>query len=312
MFQDTIALKDNPFGPSFPVSHENRTRLKYLTNLDRMPLRIDQCADELKPLLCTEILDFEAHMKRFHEVMTALGYGFDGEGRRSLDSLLIVIRGARGAGKTTLGAWMISEFARLPGDPVRCLHLTEPAVDTDEARIKALCGLHDSVTQIPLGNHVAALVENVSAVSLNSAIARFNDLQDWPRLFVLTTHNLKLLDADEKTLGGTARIEVFTLRGITAADAESYVAHRLPQYREPRRAEIDAVSPVFPLPVGLAGRFVQQSEDAGKDSVVLRGLNAHFRSRLARHAQLLRARPDHISVSSAPPDALVKYLMGDV
>jgi hypothetical protein len=36
-------------------------------------------------------------------------------------------------------------------------------------------------------------------------------------------------------MGGAARIEVFTLRQITPADADAYVAHRLPQYRDPHR-----------------------------------------------------------------------------
>jgi hypothetical protein len=162
---------------------------------------------------------------------------------------------------------------------------------------------------VPKGSHVAALVENVSAASLSAAIARFNELQDWPRLFVLTTHNLKLLDADERTMGGTARIEMFTLRQITAADADAYVAHRLPQYRDPQRPEIEAVSPVFPFPPGLAGRFVQRGANMGELPVVLRQLNTHFRGKLAEHARRLRSRPGHTPVETAPAAALADYLL---
>jgi hypothetical protein len=167
MFQDTIALKNNPFSPNLSSSPKNRTRLRYLTNLDRMPLRLDQCADVLQPLLCTEILDFQTYVMKFREIMSALGYGFDGEGKRAADSVLIVIRGAKGAGKTTLGAWIVSELARLPGESVTCLHVPDPApaIDADEARIAALRDPRDSIHKVPHGNHVAGLVENVTSVT---------------------------------------------------------------------------------------------------------------------------------------------------
>jgi hypothetical protein len=202
-------------------------------------------------------------MARFHDLMTERGYVFEGEGARSMDSALVVIRGALGSGKTTLGAWMIAEMARLPGDPWACFHLPEPAEDTDTARINALNELRNQIAAVPEGSHVAALVENVTAASLAAAIARYKSLQAWPRLLVLTTHNLKLLDADERMMGDSARIEVFTLRQITAADADAYVEHRLPQYRDPQRPEIEAISPVFPFRPGLPGRFVQRRTDQG-------------------------------------------------
>lgn len=50
MFKDPIALRMSPFGPSLAVSTATRTRLAFLTDLDRMPLRLDQCAESLRPL----------------------------------------------------------------------------------------------------------------------------------------------------------------------------------------------------------------------------------------------------------------------
>jgi len=226
-----------------------------------------------------------------------------------MESALVVIRGAIGSGKTTLGAWMIAEMARLPGEPWKCFHLREPEEATETARVVELDKLRERIKSIPVGNHVAALVENVSAASLSAAIARFNGLEDWPRLLVLTTHNLKLLDADDRTMGGAVPIEVFTLRQIIAADADAYVAHRLPQYRDPKRQEIENVSHVFPLLPGQAGRFVQQGVDAGAVPVVLRQLNVYFRRKLAEHARILRARPGHVPVEGAPAAALADYLL---
>lgn len=307
-----MALKMNPFGPSFPASPENRTRLAFLADLDRNPLRLDQCGELLQPLFCTGILDFETHMEWFHYLMIERGYVFGDDAARSTDSALVLIRGAMGSGKTTLGAWMIAELARLPGEPLACFHVPEPAEDTDTARIAALDRLRDQIAAVPAGNHVAALVENVSAASLTAAIARFKEAQNWPRLFVLTTHNLKLLDSDEKTMGGTVRIEVFTLRQITPADADTYVAHRLPQYRDPNRPEIVELSPVFPFAPGLAGRFVQRGADAGAVPVVLRQLNTHFRGKLAEHARRLRSKPDFVPVENAPAAALPDYLLPEV
>jgi len=267
----------------------------------------------LRPLFCNEILDLETHMARFHDLMIERGYMFEGDAVRSTDSALVVIRGAIGSGKTTLGAWMIAEMARLPGDePWACFHVPEPAEDTDSARVAALDRVRDQIAAVPAGNHVAVLVENVSVASLNAAIARFNELEDWPRLFVVTTHNLKLLDADERTMGGAARIEVFTLRQITPADADAYVAHRLPQYRDPHRQEIEELSPVFPFAPGAAGRFVQRGADAGAVPVVLRQINTHFRSKLAEHARRLRSRPGHVPIENVPAAALTDYLLPEV
>jgi len=309
MYRDTLALRMNPFGPSFPASPENLSRLAYLTDLDRMPLRLDQCADLLQPLFCKDMLDLETHMSRFHDLMTERDYVFEGGGMRSTESALVVIRGAIGSGKTTLGAWMVAEMARLPGVPWFCFQVPEPAEDTDGARVAAIDRLREQIVKVPSGNHVAALVENVSTVSLNAAIACFNGLRNWPRLFVVTTHNLKLLDTDERTMAGAARIEVFTLRQIIPADADAYVAHRLPQYREPDRPEIMALSPIFPFAPGLAGRFVQRGADAGAVPVVLRQLNTHFRGKLTKHAIGLKSRPGHLPVGVAPVEALSAYLL---
>ncbi|MCP3460320.1 hypothetical protein [Bradyrhizobium sp. CCGUVB23] len=251
-------------------------------------------------------------MARFRDLMTERGYLFDVGAVPSTDSALVVIRGAVGSGKTTLGAWMIAEMMRQPNCPWACFDVSELDQDTETARVAALDRLCNGIGGVPAGDHVAALVENVSSASLAALIARFNQLQDWPRLFVVTTHNLKLLDADERILGGAARIEVFTLRQITPADADAYVAHRLPQYRDPHRPEIDELSAVFPFPSGLAGRFVQRGVDAGAVPVVLRQLNTHFRGALAEHARRLRSRPDHEPVEKALPAALPGYLLPEV
>ena len=310
MFRDTMALKMNPFGPSFPATAETREQLAFLTDLDRRPLRLDQCDALLRPLFCSDILGLDNHKEQFCDLMSERGYELGESGSRSSESALVVIRGALGAGKTTLGAWMIAELAKLPGDPWRLFHVPEPKEDTDTARIAALDDLQRQIEEVPKGTHVAVLVENLTEVSLDAAVARFELLVHWPRVFVLTTHNIKLLDADERLLGGSARIEVFTLRQIKPADADAYVAHRLPQYREPQRPEIEALSPVFPFPPGLAGRYVQQGEDRGAAPVVLRQLNTHFRGRLAEHARYLRG--SGWSVETATPEELERHLLPEI
>lgn len=312
MFRDTIALKTNPFGPSFPATQENRARLSYITDLDRLPLRLDQCDDLLRPLFCDSILDFRSHKARFHDLMTERGYVFGERAQHSMDSALVVIRGAIGSGKTTLGAWMIAEMAQLPCVSWSCFHVPDPPEGADPTRVAAFNLLRGQIAAVPMGNHVAVLVENVSAASLSTAIACYNELGNWPRLFVVTTSNLKLLDTDEWVQTSAARIEVFTLGQFTAADADAYVAHRLPQYRDPERPEIDAVSPIFPFPPGLPGRFVQRGEDAGAPPVVLRQLNTHFRRKLAGHASHLRSRPGHVSVETAPATSLPEYLIPEI
>ena len=111
MYRKTMALRSNPFGPTFEKTPENLRRLAYLTNLDRNPLRLDQHQD-LNRLFCRDILGLDKIMANFHQLMMKLNYKFDGNGERGLESVLVVIRRSIGAGKTTLGAWMIAEIAR--------------------------------------------------------------------------------------------------------------------------------------------------------------------------------------------------------
>ncbi|HEV2748144.1 MAG TPA: hypothetical protein VGW34_12705 [Allosphingosinicella sp.] len=274
-------------------------------------MRLDECGEMLRPLFCDNILDLNDHMEKFRDLMMELDYSFEGAGARSINSALMVIRGALGSGKTTLGAWMIAEMIRLQGDdPWAVFHVRELPFDTDESRTSAFTQLQDQIAAVPKGKHVAVLVDNITAASLNAAIACYEKLRAWPKLFVLTTHNLKLLDADERTMGGSVPIEVFTLREMTAADADAYVAHRLPQYRDPERAEIEALSPIFPFEPGQPGRVVQRGEDQGASPVVLRQLNTHFRKRLAAHARHVREL-QLPAVEQVPADTLPQYLMSD-
>ncbi len=57
IYRDTVALRVNPFRPSFLASPENRMHNAWLTNLDRLPLRLDQYAGVFQPLFCNGILD---------------------------------------------------------------------------------------------------------------------------------------------------------------------------------------------------------------------------------------------------------------
>jgi hypothetical protein len=310
MYRETMALRGNPFGPKIELTPENRQRIAFLTNLHRSPLRLDQ-SEQLRSLFCDRILGLEGHMDRFRRLMRKLDYVFEGDPSRSAESALIVIRGAQGAGKTTLGSWMIAEIARLPGEQPHVMNPPEPIDETPSAFRTTLEQMTVGIENVPRGQHLAALIRNVTQETLNAAIARFNELPHWPRLFVLTTSNLKLLSADPRTIGGKAEIAVFDLRNVEPADAEAYVAHRLPQFRDPDRPEIREVSEVFPFSPGLAGRFVQ-SRTEGAAPVVLRQLNAHFRAVLTDHATALwerQVRPP--PVAEASPDALAGYLLSE-
>lgn len=307
MYRDTLALKMNPFVPNFPPEPSNVANLPFLADLDKKPLRIDKCPDLLTPLLCQSILDLDTHMGRFHELMEERGYAFGEHASRAMNSALIVIRGAVGSGKTTLGAWMIAEMARLPGEPWHVDHL--PDHETERDWLAALERVDNRIAAVPPGTHVAVLVDNVSQSRLNAVVGFFNKLDSWPRLFVVTTHNLELLDKDDWLRSGAAAIEDFTLRQITPADADAYVAHRLPQYRDPKREEIDALSAVFPFATGSPGRLVQREVDLGATPVVLRMLNTHFNKKLAEHARKLRNRQEHVPVGSVAAEALADYLL---
>ena len=204
---------------------------------------------------------------------------------------------------------MNAEIARLPGDPPRVVSPPEPADETPGAFRTTLDAMAAEIAQVPRDTPVAALIRNVTQDTLNAAITRFNELPHWPRLFVLTTSNLKLLAADARMIGGKAEIEPLDLRNVEPGDAEANVAHHVPQFRDPDRPEIREVSGTFSFPPGPAGRLVQHRTE-GAAPVLLRQLNAHFRSVLTDHAEALFSRPAP-PVAGAPAEALAGYLLSE-
>jgi hypothetical protein len=93
MYQTTLALRDNPFGPEPSSVTHDLSRLEYLTDLDISPLRVDQCPD-LTPLFCRSILNLSENMDRFHALMHGRGYRFSPPYRRGSGSAVVVLRGA--------------------------------------------------------------------------------------------------------------------------------------------------------------------------------------------------------------------------
>jgi hypothetical protein len=284
MFAETMGFTTNPFGPDIDIDEDNQQFFRYLTNLDRSPLRLDQCDALLRPLFCPLVLDLDTHAAHFFRFMQARGYSFKEKPKRSLNSALIVIRGAIGSGKTTLGAWMMSEMAKLPGKPWKSFSVS--AEEKDRGADFHLDKLDAQIAEVPKGAHVAALIENVSDTSIHAAISSFNRLQDWPRLFIITTHNLKLLDADERTLSGEARIEIFTIRDVAPADADKYVSHRMRQFHSDERPQFEKQSAIFPFADGVPGRSVQKNSDAGGSPMAMRQLNTNFGEKLSEYAGL--------------------------
>lgn len=115
---------------------------------------------------------------------------------------------------------------------------------------------------------------------------------------------------DERALGGNVAIAVFDLRNVESADADAYLEHRLPQFRDPERQEILDLSPVFPFPCGLAGRCVKRDGPSAAP-IVLRQMNAHFRKVLADHAMALSGQPEPISMETVSAADLPRYLISE-
>jgi hypothetical protein len=314
--RDTMALATNPFGPRLRLQFSDALRRRFIKDLDLNPLRLDQCP-ELARLFCDTILNVPDHQLRFHRLMRSRGYSFEGAGERGDDSAMVVIRGAQGTGKTTLGSWMLAEITQLQGEsafelfcvpePNERMPPTKPEFD---AAIEAL--LTRIKARVQAGGYIAVTIENLTRDTLDRAVELFGQLGDYTRFFVLTTHDITLLDTDERLLAGSARIEVFTLGTVSPSDAEAYVAHRITQFRDPERAEITRVSPIFPLLPGIVGQSVSRpGPDGGATPVPLRVLNSKLRQQLSDHHERLEQK-GLVAVANAPAESLPDYLLREL
>jgi hypothetical protein len=170
----------------------------------------------------------------------------------------------------------------------------------------------DIVDGSQAGDHIAVLLEDVTKATWHRAVGLLEQFKNRSRFSVITTHDLSLLDEDPRSLGGSVRVEVFTLAPVKPEDAENYVRHRVKLFRDPDRPEITAISPMFPFTQSSIRRCVADSGPLDTSSpVTLRVLNAQLRSRIDEQHEVVLKR-GLADVATANAAELSRYLLEEI
>jgi hypothetical protein len=316
MYQETLALSDNPFGPrADSIAPPPRD---YLKDLDRAPLRPDK-RPELLPLFSEAAYEASKHLDEFRTVLFERGYSIDPP-RRGDDSLIVLIRGDRGAGKTSLACRMIVEVLKTSkaGDnPWKRfeLHAKEERQPVpDRAEYKAALAELDSqiLENSAHDDYVCALVEDVTQDNFDQVADLYGKYQQTRTLiFFAITHDILLQARDFRSY--PRRVQVFSLSPLLPEQADSYVSQRLEYFRDPKRAEIREISQLFPFcPDFIRRQFSEPNSNTvhtTQNSITLRVLNTNLRASL--HSQHLALKAGNVPpVANAPASQLSKYLIG--
>lgn len=312
MLRETCALRANPFAPTAADIGAGANR-KFARNLDRRPLRLDQCA-ALKPLFLESILGWREHQQRFRAILSGLGYDFASRSKGESDAIILV-RGAQGVGKTTLASAFLA-LLKESFEPFRFFEFDKPddplnARTRDEFR-KALDTIRTAVaSNVQGGDQVVILIEDVTADTFPLVLGYYDELSDNPKLIFCTTHDLELMRENPNNI--SQNVEAFTIAPISPDDAEAFVRHRLELFRDPRIAALTTVSEVFPW---SSERLRKQVKDisatqvAEASPVTLRVLSRNLSEQiLAHHRRLTEIHV--VPIDQAPNDKLPDYLIAE-
>jgi replication-associated recombination protein RarA len=102
-YENAFALRDNPFGPTRLL--EGITKPSVMQSLESLPLR-SHLEPKLLALYCGQAGPFDQHLSFFQHLIATAGYNADPPSA-GLKSLIFLIKGYQGTGKTTIANAMV-------------------------------------------------------------------------------------------------------------------------------------------------------------------------------------------------------------
>jgi Cdc6-like AAA superfamily ATPase len=300
MFSKTLGLSDNPFDPDFP----NGPR-----NLAGNPLRVDQ-HEALEPLFCWKLGGLEAKRSQIDGLL--FGPRQPIAKPASVRQGIIVIRGGRGTGKTTLasyikrrvlkdavqpaGNWKIHEASFPAAENPANMQVFSTKLSEVRKNIETMVGQ----TQ----ESIFLLLDDLPANNLSGVINLFQDFNVHSQIYVVTTTDPTLLQS-ELDCSYAAKITIIETSNVNAVELHDYMADRVKLYRDPKRVEFDNVSPLFPWALSALQRLLSNQAP----NQPLRMLNKQLsRDVEAQHETLLQQNP-HIDITTLPQTDLPRYLI---
>lgn len=231
--KNAFALRDNPFRPvRLPkvLSDLKQDDLGLCQSLETMPLRLDMAPALLK-LFCP-FQRFEKYLKEFEKTIEQQGGYYQGD--PGTQSLLFLIHGPQGSGKTTLSAAMIGRAKQYMSNGTRW-HGFEPNSQskTTSEQIKELTELEERIRKdTQAWDYCYVLIENIVDGS-EVAVLDFYDriCKDRFVFMFLQTNDNNPLARSSNNLKHT--INRYRTVSLTSKDASSFVRHRIKCFRDP-------------------------------------------------------------------------------
>jgi hypothetical protein len=302
MFQKTLALSTNPFDPEIANGPQN---------LAGNPLRIDQHDDDaVQKLFCWKLAGLEENRARIERVL--FGPKQLGTQPAAVKQGIIVIRGGRGTGKTTLASFInrrVLKESTQPSGGWKPIETNFPATD-DPTSIQDFSSrlnevrerIKQKVGQPP--DNVFLFLDDVPPGGLIGVITLFQDFKMHSQVYVVTTTDQKL-SQNELDCSYAAKITIVETNNVNAVDLHSYMADRVGLYRMPKRTDFDKISPIFPWAQTAPDRLLgNQTSDQP-----LRLLNRKLSRQVEdHHEELLQLNPK-VDIGAVAEADLKQYLI---
>jgi hypothetical protein len=294
MYEKTLALKTNPFDPELPDPKGPR-------DLAGKPLLLD-AHPELEDLFCWDLRDLRHCDDDAAEVLFGMA---PAKPAVVVNEAILVIRGSRASGKTTLASHFKRRILATFRSDSGAWVLFQPKEGTSDA-----VGFRDQIklleTEIKekVGANPANLfvfLENVPELGFDRVTQLFARLEGHFRVFLMTTTDPNLTQDELDTY--EPKIALFETCKMNLADMEAYIRHRIKLFRSPVRQEIEQTSNLFPFGPTAPSRIL------GQKDVPIRMVNRRLSREIVNHHKQLLANEPELDVARVPASKLPSLLI---
>jgi hypothetical protein len=280
----TLDLRENPFDPL----------IEGLGKIGNQSLDVDRHPD-LERLLSVRA----GGMDRLIDDVSYALFGDDGPTAPVSGSMILLLLGERGSGRSTMAAMIRKLFAaqdEVAPEQWKRFDLCFDPFDPTPSPAKVdgqFQALRDRLTKAfgDKPGYVLVFIDNVPAGWFNNVMSVFAAFPHVRRVFIATSDEPDLWDRDLDAAG--PRIEKVILRKLGTEDTREFMFHRLQQFRAGAlpQAAIDDF-PLFPFDVSAPETAV------GVEGKSFSRLNAWLRKRIdAKHLELIRSEAVDIAAA---------------
>lgn len=311
-YSNFFALSDNPFGPTKPLS--KISKISVMRTLQSYPLRIYEEPKLLK-LYCSQAGPFEQHTKRFLDKISLLSYNIDPPSA-GFESLIFLISGYKGTGKTTLVNFMIHCLKKCKSDEINEWHIFERQLKESSSsndQIAEIDKLKEKIIEeTSADDYCCVMLDNLVADAEVTALDLYDKLFDSERIvfLFLITSDLQILSKERNN--SRHQITRFKMRELTSHDAVEFVKHRIKIFRDSKLPSLSNYQ-FFPFDEVDIKESVEsgllRGNGNGEGRITLRQFNVILHNSLDNRINELKERNADFDIAQMPQNSLSNYII---